>query len=179
MRRISIGLMAILVVGFWVGPAKPAMTDKDKAELATAVSSAKVTLEQGLLVSKKNGKPVSAKFEIENGKPQLSVYIVKDGSKYSEVIVDHASGEIAKADPITGGDDLTEAKKQSDGLFRATREIREAVKEAKHDNPGYLAVSVWPEMKDGHSMANVLLVKDSDWKTAVVDLTVYRALIKD
>lgn len=178
MPKAATALLSVLVVALWVGPANPAMTDKDKAELATAVSSANVTLEQGLMVSKKNGKPVSAKFEIENGKPQLSVYIVKDGSKYSEVIVDHASGEIAKAEPITG-DDLTEAKKQSDGLFRATREIREAVKEAKHDNPGYLAVSVWPEMKDGHSMANVQLVKDNDWKTAVVDLTVYRALIKE
>jgi hypothetical protein len=179
MPKISIALLAFLVGVFWLGPAEPAMSDKEKTELATAVSGAKVTLEQGLLVSKKNGKPVSAKFEIENGKPQLSVYIVKDGSKYSEVIVDQTSGEIAKAEPIAGGDDLTEAKKQSDGLFRATREIREAVKEAKHDNPGYLAVSVWPEMKDGHSMANVLLVKENDWKTAVVDLTVYRALIKD
>ena len=178
MPKAAIALLSVLVAAVWAGPAKPAMTDKDKAELATAVSGAKVPLEQGLLVSKKNGKPVSAKFEIENGKPQLSVYIVKDGSNYSEVIVDHASGEIAKAEPITG-DDLTEAKKQSDGLFRATREIREAVKEAKHDNPGYLAVSVWPEMKDGHSMANVMLVKDNDWKTAVVDLTVYKALIKD
>jgi hypothetical protein len=178
MPKAAIAFLSVLVAALWTGPAKPAMTDKDKAELATAVSGAKVTLEQGLMVSKKNGKPVSAKFEIENGKPQLSVYIVKDGSKYSEVIVDHASGEIAKAEPITG-DDLTEAKKQSDGLFRATREIREAVKEAKHDNPGYLAVSVWPEMKDGHSMANVQLVKDNDWKTAVVDLTVYRALIKE
>jgi|SRR5580704_11329414 len=178
MPKAAIAILSVLVAALWTGPAKPAMTDKDKAELATAVSGAKVTLEQGLMVSKKNGKPVSAKFEIENGKPQLSVYIVKDGSKYSEVIVDHASGEIAKAEPITG-DDLTEAKKQSDGLFRATREIREAVKEAKHDNPGYLAVSVWPEMKDGHSMANVQLVKDNDWKTAVVDLTVYRALIKE
>jgi len=178
MPKAVIAFLSVLVAAVWAGPTKPAMTDKDKAELATAVSGAKVPLEQGLMVSKKNGKPVSAKFEIENGKPQLSVYIVKDGSKYSEVIVDHASGEIAKAEPITG-DDLTEAKKQSDGLFRATREIREAVKEAKHDNPGYLAVSVWPEMKDGHSMANVMLVKDNDWKTAVVDLTVYKALIKD
>jgi hypothetical protein len=179
MPKISIAFLTFLAAGLLMGTAEPAMTDKEKAELATAVSGAKVTLEQGLMVSKKNGKPVSAKFEIENGKPQLSVYIVKDGSKYSEVIVDHTSGEIAKADPITGGDDLTEAKKQSDGLFRATREIREAVKEAKHDNPGYLAVSVWPEMKDGHSMANVLLVKDNDWKTAVVDLTIYKALIKE
>jgi hypothetical protein len=179
MPKISIAFLSVLVVASWLGPAKAAMTDKEKAELATAVSGAKVTLEQGLLVSKKNGKPVSAKFEIENGKPQLSVYIVKDSSKYSEVIVDNTSGEIVKAEQITGGDDLAEAKKQSDGLFRATREIREAVKEAKHDNPGYLAVSVSPEMKDGHSLANVMLVKDNDWKTAVVDLTVYKALIKD
>ena len=119
MPKISIALLAFLVGVLWLGPAEPAMSDKDKAELATAVSGAKVTLEQGLMVSKKNGKPVSAKFEIENGKPQLSVYIVKDGSKYSEVIVDHTSGEIAKAEPITGGDDLADAKKQNDGLFRA------------------------------------------------------------
>ena len=127
-------------------------------------------MEQGLITSKKNGKLVSAKFEIENGKLQLSVYTVKDGTKYSEVIVDQNSGEIAKAEPITGGDDLAAAKKQSDGLFRATREL---------SNPGYRAVSVWSEMKDGHSMATVTLVKDNDWKTAVVDLTVNRTLIKD
>jgi hypothetical protein len=179
MSRLAIAFLSGLVVASWVGPATAAMTDKDKAELATAVSGAKVTLEQGLMVSKKNGKPVSAKFEIDNGKPQLSVYTIKDGSKYFEVIVDHTSGEIAKAEAIDGGDDLTAAKKQNDGMFRATREIREAVKEAKQDNPGYLAVSVWPEMKDNHSMANVLLVKDNDWKTVVVDLTVYRKLIKD
>ena len=29
-----------------------------------------------------------SKIEIENGKPELSVYITKDGSKYLEVIVD-------------------------------------------------------------------------------------------
>src|SRR5246127_6025432 len=179
MPMIPAAMLAVLALALWAIPVGAAMSDKEKAEIAPIVSGAKVTLEQGLATSKKNGKPVSAKFEIENGKPQLSVYTVKEGSKYFEVIVDQTSGEIAKADPISGGDDLTEAKKQSDGMFRATRELREAVREAKHDNPGYLAVSVWPEMKDGHSMANVLLVKDNDWKTAVVDLTVYKALIKD
>jgi hypothetical protein len=169
----------MLVATLWVLPAVAAMSDKEKADLAPIVSGAKVTLEQAMATSKKNGKPVSAKFEIENGKPQLSVYTIKEGSKYFEVIVDQTSGEIAKADPITGGDDLTAAKKQSDGMFRATRELREAVKEAKHDNPGYNAVSVSSEMKDNHSVATVLLVKDNDWKTAVIDLTVYKTLIKD
>ena len=163
----------------WIPPAAAAMTDKDKAELATAVAGAKVPLEQGLAASKANGKPVSGKFEIENGKPQLSIYTIRDGSKYFEVIVDHNTGAVAKTEPITGGDDLTAAKQQSGDMFRATRELREAVKEAKHDNPGYLAVSVWPEMKEGHSLANVLLFKDNDWKTVVIDLTVYKTLLKE
>jgi len=179
MRNIPAALSWVLAVALWTIPAVAAMSDKEKAELAPVVAGTKVTLEQGLLTSKKNGKPVSAKFEVENGRPQLSVYTIKDGSKYFEVIVDQTSGEIAKADPITGGDDLTEAKKQNDGMFRATRELREAVKEAKRDNPGYNAVSVWSEMKDNHSVATVTLVKDNDWKIAVIDLTVYKPLIKE
>jgi hypothetical protein len=179
MPNIPAALSWVLALTLWTIPAIAAMSDKEKAELAPVVAGTKVTLEQGLLTSKKNGKPVSAKFEVENGKPQLSVYTIKDGSKYFEVIVDQTSGEIAKADPITGGDDLTEAKKQNDGMFRATRELREAVKEAKRDNPGYNAVSVWSEMKDNHSVATVTLVKDNDWKTAVIDLTVYKPLIKE
>ena len=171
--------LTVLAFALSTSSAGAAMSDKEKAALAPVVANAKVTLEEGLKTSKKNGKPVSAKFEIENGKPQLSIYTVRDGSKYFEVIVDHNTGEIAKAEPITGGDDLTAAKKQNDALFRATRELREAVKEAKRDNPGYLAVSVWSDMKDSHSVATVTLVKDNDWKTVVNDLTVYRTLIKE
>lgn len=179
MPRIAIAVVPIVALACWAIPANSAMSDKEKAELAPVVGNAKVTLEQGMATSKQNGKPVSAKFEIEHGKPQLSIYTVKDGSKYFEVIVDHTSGEIAKTEPITGGDDLTAAKKQNDGMFRATRELREAVKEAKRDNPGYSAVSVWSEMKENHSVATVLLVKDNDWKTSAIDLTVYKPLIKE
>jgi len=179
MLKIPVVLLWVVAFAVWTSPAGAAMSDKEKAELAPVVSGAKITLEQGLATSKRNGKPISAKFEIENGKPQLSIYTVKDGNKYSEVIVDHSTGEIVKAEAITSGDDLTAAKNQSDSLFRATRELREAVKEAKRDNPGYLAVSVSSEMKEGHSLATVTLVKDNDWKSAVIDLTVYKTLIKE
>jgi len=178
MPKVPVLWLTVVAFALWNSSAGAAMSDKEKAELAPVVTGSKVTLEQGMLTSLKNGKPVSAKFEIENGKPQLSVYTIKDGSKYFEVIVDQNSGQIAKAEPITSGDDLTEAKKQNDGMFRATRELREAVREAKHDNPGYNAVSVWSEMKDNHSVATVTLVKDNDWKTAVIDLTVYKPLLK-
>ncbi len=47
---------------------------KEHAELAKAVSAAKVSLEKGLLASATEGKAISAKFEAEEGKLQLSVY---------------------------------------------------------------------------------------------------------
>ena len=85
MPRVAI---AWSVVAFfcWILPTAAAMSDKDKAELATAVTGAKVTLEQGLAAGKANGKPVSGKFEIENGKPQLSIYTVQDGNTLAEIV---------------------------------------------------------------------------------------------
>src|SRR5438034_11805642 len=61
--------------------------------LAKAVIGAPVSLNRGLAVSASHGQPISAKFEMEEGKLQLSVYTVKDG-KFFEVIVDHNTGTL-------------------------------------------------------------------------------------
>ena len=68
-----------------------AAQDKDEQEgnqaaLPKAIMGARVSLERGLAASASHGQPISAKFEMEGGKLQLSVYTVKDG-KYFEVIV--------------------------------------------------------------------------------------------
>src|SRR5713101_3443635 len=86
--------------------------DKERAELAKALTGAKVSLGAGLTASASEGKPISAKFEVEDGRLQLSVYTEKDG-KFSEVVVDHQSGKVAKSEAITEGDDLAAAKAQS------------------------------------------------------------------
>jgi len=48
MPKVPIAFLSVLLGALWVGPAEPAMTDKDKAELATAVSGAKVNVGAGL-----------------------------------------------------------------------------------------------------------------------------------
>src|SRR2546422_9851805 len=78
--------------------------DKEHAELAKALKDAKIPLQRGLTASAKEGKPISAKYEVEDGKLQLSVYTMKGGGKFSEVIVDHKTGKVAKAEPITNAD---------------------------------------------------------------------------
>ena len=141
-----------------------AAAEADAAALAAKLKQAKVSLQKGLAASAKRGKPISGKFEIEDGKFQLSVYTAK-GDAFSEVIVDHKTGKIVKSEPITSGDDLTAAKAQNDAMAKAKTPLTAAVNRAVKSNKGYRAVSATPSMKDGHPTAEVTLLKGTESKT--------------
>jgi len=165
MRKMTIAL-AFLVAWFFAVPTGWAQNygDKEHAELAKGMKDAKISLQRGLAASAKEGKPISAKYEMEEGKLQLSVYTMK-GDNFSEVIVDHKSGKVAKAEPIRHGDDLTAAKAQSEAMAKAKRSLDTAAAEAVKENKGYRAVSVMPSLKDGQPVADVTLIKGTEWKT--------------
>ena len=143
--------------------------EKEHAELAKALSSAKVSLGAGLTASANSGKPISAKFELEDGKLQLSVYTEKDG-KFSEVVVDHQSGKVAKSEAITEGEDLAAAKTQSAAMAKAKGALNDAITKAVAEHNGYRPVSVVPSLKNGRPIAEVELVKGDEWKTATEKL---------
>ena len=171
MKKILIAPFVGLVALFLVATAPQAQQpqaqqygEKGDTELAKAVSGAKVSLVKGLAASAREGNPISAKFELEHGVLQLSVYTAK-GGKFSEVIVDHTTGKEAKVDAITGGEDLTAAKAQNDVMAKATRSLAAATETAVKANRGFRAVSVMPALKDGHPIADVTLVKGDEWTT--------------
>jgi uncharacterized membrane protein YkoI len=138
--------------------------DKEHAELAKPLKGVKTSLEKGLSTSESQGKPISGKFEVEDGKLQLSVYTMK-GDKFSEVIVDHATGKVAKTEAITGGKDLTAAKAQSEAMAKTKLSLRRATEKAVKENKGFRAVSAMPSLKDGHPVAEIILVKGEEFKT--------------
>jgi len=151
-----------------------AAQDKDEQEgnqaaVAKAVLGARVTLERGLAASASHGQPISAKFEMDEGKLQLSVYTMKDG-KFFEVIVDHTTGKVVKADPIAAGEDYTAAQSQSAALAKAKGSLRAAAEQALRGNAGFRALSVTPSLKDGRALAEVTLAKGEELKTVSVPL---------
>lgn len=166
MKTTTIALAFIIVAWIFAVPTGWAQkyADKEHAELAKALKDARISLQRGLTASAKEGKPISAKYEVEHDKLQLSVYTMK-GDKFSEVIVDHKTGKVTKAEPITSGDDLTAAKAQSEAMAKARRSLDAAASEAVKENKGFRAVSVVPAMKDGHPVADVTLVMGTEWKT--------------
>ncbi len=143
--------------------------DKERAELAQALPEAKISLQRGVTASAKTGKPISAKYEVEDGKLQLSVYTMK-GDAFTEVIVDHKTGTVAKAEPITKADDLKHAKAQREAMAKAKRSLEAAASAAVKENKGFRAVSVMPAIKDDHPVADVTLLKGIEWKTVTEKL---------
>jgi hypothetical protein len=136
---------------------------KNASALATAMKEAKVSLAAGLKASEKDGTPISGKFEIEDGKLQLSVYTMK-GDKFFEVVVDHKTGKVLKTEAITAGDDLVAAKKQAEAMAKTKRSLREVAEKVEKANAGYKAVSVAAEIEGGVAKADVGLLKGAESK---------------
>jgi hypothetical protein len=148
--------------------AESAAATKNASMLAGALKGA-VSLADGLKASEQAGRPISAKFEIEDGKLQLSVYTMQ-ADKFFEVVVDHTNGKVTKTEAITGGDDLAEAKKQAEAMAKTKRSLRDVVTSAEKANAGYRAVSVEPEIENGRVQADVALVKGTESKRVEMKL---------
>jgi len=153
-------LFALSLVAALAIPARA----EEGSDLAPHMKEAKVSLERGIAASKASGTPISAKYEMEDGKLQLSVYTAK-GDSFSEVIVDHKTGKVAKSEPITKGDDLTAAKAQSEATAKAKTPLDKAVSKAVKANKGYQAVSAMPSVKDGRPIVEITLIKGTESKT--------------
>src|SRR3954469_6923411 len=130
---------------------------------APAPPQATVSLEQALKASEREGKPISAKFELEDGTLQLSVYTA-NGKGFEEVVVDHKTGAISKAEPITEGDDLEHAQAQSRAMAKAKTSLSQAVQNSLKANAGYRVVSVVARLAGGQPVAAIDLMKGTEVK---------------
>jgi hypothetical protein len=135
----------------------------DEAALAAAMKNATATLESGLRSSEAQGTPISAKFEIEEGKLQLSIYTMK-GNDFMEVVADPKTGAIAKAEKITDAGDLKEAAEQKAAMAKAKVPLLTATETALKANAGSRAVSIVPELKSGQAMAEVTLLQGTTFR---------------
>jgi hypothetical protein len=129
-----------------------------------ALKAAKISLAKGLAAAQQKGKPISGKFEMEDGKLQLSVYTANKG-KYSETIVDYKSGKISKSEAIKEGDDLSYAIAQDKAMAKAEKSLGAAADKAVVGNKGYRAVSVVPSLEQDKPVATIVLENATGTKT--------------
>ena len=154
---IAAGISFILGRSAWAGD------DIDASALSKALSEASISLDQGLKASEREGKPIYGEYKLEDGALQLSIFTM-NGDKFTEVIVDHKTGSIKEADPITDPDDLKDAKEQGETMGKAKHSLEEAIRDAVNANSGYRAVSVTPMLRGDQPEASISLLKGEEIK---------------
>ena len=134
-----------------------------------ALKDTTVTLQDGLKASEREGKPLSGKFEIEHDALQLSVYTLK-GNDFIEVVADPKTGAIAKAEKITDADDLKAAAAQKAAMAKATVSLLAATDAAAKANAGLRTVSIYPQLQNGHAVAEATLLQGTTLKKVMEKL---------
>lgn len=137
--------------------------DESQEALIKLLDASKINLQQGLAASEQQGQPISAKFEVDKGKLQLSVYTVKDG-KFFEVLINYVTGKVLRFEPITEGEDLTAARAQSVAMTGAKMSLQAAVEKTVSESANIRAINVVPSMKDGYPVASIDILNYNQFK---------------
>jgi hypothetical protein len=168
--RAVLTVLIIAALDIWSPGRAPAFAEGgDAAALAAAMKDATATLQGGLKASEREGTPISAKFEIEDGNLQLSVYTMK-GDSIMEVIADPKTGAIAKTEKITDDEDLKAATSQKAAMAKAKVTLVAATDTAASANVGFRAVSIYPQLQNGRPMAEVTLLQGTNFKKVMEKL---------
>jgi hypothetical protein len=138
--------------------------DEGRKGLIKLLDTSKVNLQQGVAASEQQGKPVSAKFEVDDGKLQLlSVYAAKE-DKFFEVLINYMTGPVLRIEPITEGDDLAAASSQSAAMAAVKTTLKEAVDKAVIQSANARVVSAMPSMKDGRPVVSIALLEGEQFQ---------------
>jgi uncharacterized membrane protein YkoI len=137
--------------------------DEGRKGLIKLLDTSKVNLQQGVAASEQQGKPVSAKFEVDDGKLQLSVYAAKEGT-FFEVLINYMTGQVLRIEPITEGDDLAAASSQSAAMAAVKTTLKEAVDKAVIQSANARVVSAMPSMKDGRPVVSIALLEGEQFQ---------------
>jgi hypothetical protein len=157
-------LVLVVAAGLASAGAGTARAQDDELEvMAAALKDTTYTLQDALKAGEREGQPISAQFEIDDGKLQISIYTTK-GDDFSEVVADPKTGAIVKTEKITDTDELNDAADQKAAMIKAKTSLVTAADAAVKENAGFRAVSVFPDLRDGHAIAEVTLLQGTTAK---------------
>jgi hypothetical protein len=125
--------------------------------LAAALEHVKGTLENSLQAGEEIGKPISAKFALDDGSLQLSLWVAREDG-FAEFILYPALRFVTEIYDFRDPDKLKVATAEKLAMDSATVSLLSATENAIKANHGLRAVSVYPVLAEGDPIAVVTLL---------------------
>jgi hypothetical protein len=155
--------LGVAVLAIWVlACIQTHAEEQDMAALAAGMKDVPATMEQGLASAAKSGRPISAKFEMDDGEVAFSIYVERSDG-FRELLMNPRSGAAAGATIISEDGDLKDARAQSAAMGKAKATLLVAVQNAVAGNAGARVISVYPEVQNGQAVAVVTLLRDDSF----------------
>jgi hypothetical protein len=152
--------LGVTVLAIWVlACIQTHAEEQDMAALAVGMKEVPATMEQGLASAAKSGRPISAKFEMDDSEVAFSIYVERSDG-FRELLMNPRSGAAAGATIISEDGDLKDARTQSVAMAKARATLLVAVQNAVAGNAGSRVISVYPELQNGLAVAIVTLLRD-------------------
>jgi hypothetical protein len=120
-------------------------------------------LENGLKASERIGKPISAKFALEDGPLQLSLWIAREDG-FAEFTLFPSIRSVTENFDFRDADKLKVATAQKLAMDKATVSLLSATENAVKANHGLRAVSAYPVLKEGDPLAVIILLDANAFK---------------
>jgi hypothetical protein len=153
--------MLLLVLGF--SSAAMAQEIEDYTALAVALKHVTSTLEDGLKGVERIGKPISAKFTLEHGFLQLSLWVTREDD-LAEYILYPLTRTVTEIHVFRDPDELKAVTAQKLAMDKARVSLRSATANAVQANRSLRAVSAYPVIEGGDPMAVITLLNDNVFK---------------
>jgi hypothetical protein len=145
--------LVFVVVGF--SSAAIAADIQDHTALAAALEHVEGTLENSLQAGEEIGKPISAKFALDDGSLQLSLWVAREDG-FAEFILYPALRFVTEIYDFRDPDKVATAQKLA--MDSATVSLLSATENAIKANHGFRAVSAYPVLAEGDPIAVVTLL---------------------
>jgi hypothetical protein len=136
---------------------------EDHTALAAALKHVTSTLENGLNAVERIGKPISAKFTLEHGFLQVSLWVAREDG-LAEIILYPATRMVTEIYEFRDPDELKAATAQKLAMDKARVSLRSAAANAVQANRGFRAVSAYPVIEEGDPMAVITLLDANTFK---------------
>ena len=159
---LVVGVVALSMgtLGVKMAIAEDADEYKASDDLLKVIPSSKHSLDEGIKQATQGAEtPISAKFEMDDGKLSLSVYTVDTKTNtFKEVAgAPDAPTWTPSSEVIKGGEDLETAQNQWKVLSASKLSLLDFIAKAQKDLPGTI-LSVMPEIEDGKNVCEVRVV---------------------
>ena len=102
-------VVAVIAAGCVISVASSLQADGYLDAVIREVPQAAMSLAQALKLGEREGVPISAEYDVEDGNLKISVYL-KTGDQFREALVDPRSGSIITTKPLTDPKEITEAE---------------------------------------------------------------------